>query len=103
LSPWHPIAGFHITTKFCIPSSIEKEKRNFTWLWEQSQGHGKHNSSDTRFPCQINGLQEAILNIVEKNLVSILKKCGNCTCIASPSLQNLDTATGYNQNRVGLV
>lgn len=99
MSPCLPIAGFHIYTKFCILSSIEKEKRNFTWLWEQSPGHGKHSSSDTRF----NGLHEAMLNNVGKNLISVLKKCGNCTCIASSSLQNLDAATGYNLMKVGLV
>jgi hypothetical protein len=69
----------------------------------QSLGHGKRSSSDTKFPSQINGLHEAMLNSVEKILISVLKKCGNCTCIACPSLQNLDTANGYNQMKVGLV
>jgi hypothetical protein len=42
---------------------------------KQSQGHGKHSSTDTKFPSQINGLHEAMLNSVEKILISVLKKC----------------------------
>ena len=36
-----------------------------------------------------------MLNSVEKNLISVLKKCGNGTCIAFAPLHILDTATGY--------